>query len=176
MARRLPTGRRTAGWHLLRRGGGGRIPSRATARECRQTDRGDAAVVRRALPEQHLVSGTAREGMHIPTASCRRLDRKLMPHLLTLIREDVANVMERIPPPSLALEVCLCYPGLHAVWFYRVNHWLWNHGLCPDCPLAFAVRSLSNRHRDSSRGEDRTQAVHRSRHGSRDRRNHNRGR
>jgi serine O-acetyltransferase len=22
----------------------------------------------------------------------------------------------------------LCYSGLHAVWFYRINHWLWNHG------------------------------------------------
>jgi len=26
------------------------------------------------------------------------------------------------------LEVLLCYPGLHAVWFHRVNYWLWNHG------------------------------------------------
>jgi serine O-acetyltransferase len=25
--------------------------------------------------------------------------------------------------------VFLCYSGLHAVWFYRVNHWLWNHRL-----------------------------------------------
>jgi serine O-acetyltransferase len=24
--------------------------------------------------------------------------------------------------------VFLCYAGLHAVWFYRANHWLWNHG------------------------------------------------
>ena len=27
------------------------------------------------------------------------------------------------------LEVFLCYSGLHAVWFYRMNHWLWNHHL-----------------------------------------------
>jgi serine O-acetyltransferase len=26
------------------------------------------------------------------------------------------------------MEIYLCYPGLHAVWFHRVNHWLWNHG------------------------------------------------
>jgi serine O-acetyltransferase len=27
------------------------------------------------------------------------------------------------------VEVFLCYSGLHAVWFHRFNHWLWNHGL-----------------------------------------------
>ena len=51
-----------------------------------------------------------------------------MPHLLSLIREDVATVLERDPAAKSRLEVYLCYSGLHAVWFYRVNHWLWNHG------------------------------------------------
>ncbi len=50
-----------------------------------------------------------------------------MPHLLSLIREDVATVRERDPAAKSKLEVFLCYSGLHAVWFYRVNHWLWNH-------------------------------------------------
>jgi serine O-acetyltransferase len=50
-----------------------------------------------------------------------------MPHLLSLIREDVATVLERDPAAKSALEVYLCYSGLHALWFYRVNHWLWNH-------------------------------------------------
>jgi len=52
-----------------------------------------------------------------------------MPHLLSLIREDVANVMESDPAAKSRVEVFLCYAGLHAVWFYRVNHWLWNHRL-----------------------------------------------
>jgi len=52
-----------------------------------------------------------------------------MPHLLSLIREDVATVMERDPAAKSRVEVFLCYSGLHAVWFYRMNHWLWNHGL-----------------------------------------------
>jgi serine O-acetyltransferase len=52
-----------------------------------------------------------------------------MPHLLSLIREDVANVVEHDPAAKSRLEVLLCYSGLHAVWFYRGNHWLWNHGL-----------------------------------------------
>jgi serine O-acetyltransferase len=52
-----------------------------------------------------------------------------MPHLLASIREDVAMVMEHDPAAKSRLEVLLCYSGLHAVWFYRVNHWLWNHRL-----------------------------------------------
>jgi serine O-acetyltransferase len=46
--------------------------------------------------------------------------------MLSLIREDVATVMERDPAAKSRLEVFLCYSGLHAVWFYRINHWLWN--------------------------------------------------
>jgi len=52
-----------------------------------------------------------------------------MPHLLALIREDVANVLEHDPAAKSRLEIYLCYAGLHAVWLYRINHWLWNHGL-----------------------------------------------
>jgi len=52
-----------------------------------------------------------------------------MPHLLSLIREDVANVMQSDPAAKSRFEVFLCYSGLHAVWFYRVNHLLWNHDL-----------------------------------------------
>jgi serine O-acetyltransferase len=52
-----------------------------------------------------------------------------MPHLLALIREDVSHVMEHDPAAKSRLEIYLCYAGLHAVWFYRVNHWMWNHGL-----------------------------------------------
>jgi serine O-acetyltransferase len=50
-----------------------------------------------------------------------------MPHLFSLIREDVATVTERDPAAKSRLEIFLCYSGLHAIWFYRVNHWLWNH-------------------------------------------------
>jgi serine O-acetyltransferase len=50
-----------------------------------------------------------------------------MPHLLDHIREDVATVLERDPAARSRLEVYLCYSGLHAVWFHRINHWLWNH-------------------------------------------------
>ncbi len=48
-----------------------------------------------------------------------------MPSLLSHIREDVATVLDRDPAARSRLEVYLCYSGLHAVWFHRVNHWLW---------------------------------------------------
>lgn len=51
-----------------------------------------------------------------------------MPHLFSLIREDVTNVMDHDPAAKSRLEVFFCYAGLHAVWFHRINHWLWNHG------------------------------------------------
>ena len=50
-----------------------------------------------------------------------------MPHLVASIREDVATVLERDPAAKSRLEVFLCYSGLHAVWFHRINHWFWNH-------------------------------------------------
>jgi serine O-acetyltransferase len=46
--------------------------------------------------------------------------------MLSLIREDVANVLEHDPAAKSRAEVYLCYSGLHAVWFYRLNHRLWN--------------------------------------------------
>lgn len=52
-----------------------------------------------------------------------------MPHFLALIREDISNVIEHDPAAKSRLEVFLCYSGLHAVWFHRMNHWLWNRRL-----------------------------------------------
>src|SRR5246127_3627563 len=43
------------------------------------------------------------------------------------IREDIAAVFERDPAARSYLEVLLCYPGLHALWGHRINHWLWRH-------------------------------------------------
>lgn len=49
--------------------------------------------------------------------------------MISTIQEDVRSVLENDPAARSKLEVVLCYSGLHAVWFHRVNHWLWNHGL-----------------------------------------------
>jgi serine O-acetyltransferase len=45
------------------------------------------------------------------------------------MRDDISWVLENDPAAKSALEVGLCYSGVHAVWFYRLNHWLWNHGM-----------------------------------------------
>src|SRR5580765_6043620 len=49
-------------------------------------------------------------------------------HFLQQVREDVATVLAHDPAARSRLEIYLCYPGLHAVWFHRIDHWLWNHG------------------------------------------------
>ncbi|MFO7634330.1 MAG: serine O-acetyltransferase [Caldilinea sp.] len=41
------------------------------------------------------------------------------------LREDIQVVFERDPAARSKLEVLICYPGLHAQWFYRLGHWLW---------------------------------------------------
>jgi serine O-acetyltransferase len=67
-----------------------------------------------------------------------------MPHLLALIREDVANVLQHDPAAKSRLEVYLCYAGLHAVWLYHVNRWLWNHRIfLPARMLSQAARFLT---------------------------------
>jgi len=44
------------------------------------------------------------------------------------IREDIQSVLKRDPAATGALSVLLNYPGLHAVWMHRINHWLWCRG------------------------------------------------
>ncbi|MFP9192041.1 serine O-acetyltransferase [Natronosalvus vescus] len=41
------------------------------------------------------------------------------------MREDVRAMAERDPAAKSALEVFLCYPGLHALWMHRLAHQLW---------------------------------------------------
>ncbi len=51
--------------------------------------------------------------------------------LLATMRRDVHSALERDPAARSAFEVVLVYPGVHAIWGYRVSHWLWvrNHKL-----------------------------------------------
>jgi len=44
-----------------------------------------------------------------------------------LMREDIAAVLERDPAARSKLEIVLLYSGLHALWWYRIHHWLWKH-------------------------------------------------
>jgi len=42
-----------------------------------------------------------------------------------MIREDIETAFRKDPAARSTLEVILCYPGLHAIWFHRIAHFLW---------------------------------------------------
>jgi len=48
--------------------------------------------------------------------------------MFDLVREDIQAVKDRDPAATSTFNVVMNYPGLHAVWWHRVNHWLWQHG------------------------------------------------
>jgi serine O-acetyltransferase len=48
--------------------------------------------------------------------------------MLTAIRRDIRAAKQRDPAAPTTLQVIFAYPGVHAIWGHRVNHWLWNHG------------------------------------------------
>jgi len=43
------------------------------------------------------------------------------------LREDIDAYLERDPAARGPVEIILCYPGFHALVFYRFCHWLWRH-------------------------------------------------
>jgi serine O-acetyltransferase len=54
------------------------------------------------------------------------------------LREDIQTVFAKDPAARSTLEVIFCYPGLHALWFHRFAHFLWQH------KLRFLARLLSH--------------------------------
>ena len=42
-------------------------------------------------------------------------------------KEDISTVLIRDPASRSTLEVLLCYSGLHAIWMYRIAHFLWGY-------------------------------------------------
>src|SRR5881296_1297666 len=48
--------------------------------------------------------------------------------MLDAIRRDIRAVLERDPAARSALEVLLCYPGVHALCFHRLAHAIWRRG------------------------------------------------
>ena len=41
------------------------------------------------------------------------------------IREDIQTIKERDPAAKNYVEILLCYPGLHAIWFHRLAHFFY---------------------------------------------------
>ncbi|MBU1438743.1 MAG: serine O-acetyltransferase [Gammaproteobacteria bacterium] len=44
------------------------------------------------------------------------------------IKEDIRSVFDRDPAARSSFEVLTNYPGLHAIWWHRMNHRLWMAG------------------------------------------------
>jgi serine O-acetyltransferase len=40
-------------------------------------------------------------------------------------KEDIRTIKERDPAAKNLVEIFLCYPGLHAIWFHRIAHFLY---------------------------------------------------
>ncbi|MBF0590329.1 MAG: serine O-acetyltransferase [Magnetococcales bacterium] len=45
------------------------------------------------------------------------------------IRQDIRAVFDRDPAARSVAEVVLCYPGIHAIAFFRLASWLWRHNI-----------------------------------------------
>jgi serine O-acetyltransferase len=49
--------------------------------------------------------------------------------MFTHLRSDIRCIRDRDPAARSAWEVLTCYPGLHALVFHRLSHWLWLRGM-----------------------------------------------
>jgi len=58
--------------------------------------------------------------------------------LFKTLKEDIQTVFAKDPAARSVIEVIFCYPGLHALWFHRLAHFLWHH------KLRFLARLLSH--------------------------------
>ncbi len=44
------------------------------------------------------------------------------------LKEDIQTAFREDPAARNSVEVVLCYPGLHAIWIYRLAHFVWIRG------------------------------------------------
>ena len=49
--------------------------------------------------------------------------------MLWHLTDDLASARRRDPAARSSFEVALTYPGVHALWVYRIAHWQWTHGM-----------------------------------------------
>ncbi|MFH1540957.1 MAG: serine O-acetyltransferase [Elusimicrobiota bacterium] len=43
------------------------------------------------------------------------------------VKEDISIIFRKDPAVKNIIEVILCYPGLHALWYHRIAHWFYKH-------------------------------------------------
>jgi serine O-acetyltransferase len=49
--------------------------------------------------------------------------------VFTTLKRDIQAALDRDPAARSVLEVLVCYPGLHALYFHRIAHWCWSGNL-----------------------------------------------
>jgi serine O-acetyltransferase len=47
--------------------------------------------------------------------------------MLERLKEDIRMIKERDPAARNYVEILLCYPGLHAIWFHHIAHFFYRH-------------------------------------------------
>ena len=57
---------------------------------------------------------------------------------MSFISEDLATALRKDPAARNRVEVALTYPGVHALWAHRFEHWLWKKN------LRFIARVIAN--------------------------------
>lgn len=73
----------------------------------------------------------------IPIKSSTHSARSSRSGLFVMMLEDIRCALHRDPAARNWFEVLINYSGLHAIWFYRLTHFLWIH------KLFFPARALS---------------------------------
>ena len=48
--------------------------------------------------------------------------------ILATVKEDIQTAFREDPAARNAVEILLCYPGVHAIWGYRIGHVMWEKG------------------------------------------------
>ncbi len=67
------------------------------------------------------------------------------PGVVALLKEDVMCVFDRDPAARNVFDVLTCYPGIHALIFYRFAHAAWVRGLrWPARFLSYLARAVTN--------------------------------
>ena len=85
--------------------------------------------------------------------------------------EDIRCAQHRDPAARNGWEVFFNYAGLHAIWAYRITHWLWLHKVYFLARWLSQVSAMDHRGGNPPWRKNRPALFHRPRHGCGDRRN-----
>lgn len=66
---------------------------------------------------------------HLELQKIKNAEKTEKVNMFRMIAEDIRCAMHRDPAARNWFEVLVNYSGLHAIWLYRVAHWLWQRKL-----------------------------------------------